>query len=207
MKRHVFTLILVAAAVAASSSLAVVAQTPPRTPGTAPGAPATPTVPPALEADYRIGPEDVLNIMVLGYPDYSRIVPVRPDGRVSLPMVNDVQAAGLTPLELRTSLTKSFEQFIKREVLEVSVLVTEVHSVKVSVVGNVRTPGRFELRSRATLLDVLAMAGWFTEFAKKDRVVVHRTDGAIITFNYERYLERPDASNIVLRAGDIIIVP
>jgi polysaccharide export outer membrane protein len=178
--------------------------------GGAPAPPPRPAPPPALEADYRIGPEDVLNAVVIGYPDYSRIVPVRPDGKISLPLVNDVMAAGLTTQELRAALTKGFAAFVKSEVLEVSVIVTEVHSVKVSVMGQVRTPSRFEVRSRATLIDVLAMAGGFTEYAKKDRILVRRADGTSFTFNYERYLDRPEATdnaNIVLRAGDIIIVP
>jgi polysaccharide export outer membrane protein len=177
----------------------------------------TPTPPPAvavaptapvLEADYRIGPEDVLSIVVLGHPDYTRVVPVRPDGRISLPLVNDVVAAGLTPVELRLGLTNSFSKFINSEGLEVSVIVTEVHSVKVSVQGNVRTPIRFELRSRATVLDALAMAGGFTDYAKRDQIIVRRVDGTVLRFNYDRFLEKPEASElIVLRGGDNVIVP
>jgi polysaccharide export outer membrane protein len=163
---------------------------------------------PALDDDYRIGPEDVLNVVVLGNPDYTRTVPVRPDGRISLPGVNDVMAAGLTPMELRLVLIKGFEKFIKEEVLEVSVIVTEVHSVKVSVQGNVRTPIRFELRSRANVLDALSMAGGFNDFAKRDRILIRRADGSTATFNYDRFLERPDSTEIiVLRGGDNIIVP
>jgi polysaccharide export outer membrane protein len=164
--------------------------------------------PPPIEADYKIGPEDVLSIVVLGHPDYTRVVPVRPDGRISLPAVNDVVAAGLTPAELRTELTESFSKFIKSEGLEVSVIVTEVHSVKVSVQGNVRTPIRFELRSRATVLDALAMAGGFTDYAKRDQIIVRRADGTVLRFNYDRFLERPEANDlIVLRGGDNVIVP
>lgn len=163
---------------------------------------------PPLEADYKIGPEDVLSIVVLGHPDYTRVVPVRPDGRISLPAVNDVVAAGLTPAELRTELTESFSKFIKSEGLEVSVIVTEVHSLKVSVQGNVRTPIRFELRSRATVLDALAMAGGFTDYAKRDQIIVRRADGTVLRFNYDRFLERPEANDlIVLRGGDNVIVP
>lgn len=176
----------------------------------APSRPAAPTVPPApvLEADYRIGPEDVLNIVVLGHPDYTRIVPVRPDGRISLPAVNDVVAAGLTPAELRIELTNSFAKFINSEGLEVSVIVTEVHSLKVSVQGNVRTPLRFELRSKATVLDALAMAGGFTDYAKRDQIIVRRADGTVLRFNYDRFLEKPDTADmIVLRGGDNVIVP
>lgn len=173
-----------------------------------------PTPPPAvaatppLETDYRIGPEDVLSIVVLGHPDYTRIVPVRPDGRISLPAVNDVMAAGLTPQDLRMRLTESFSKFINAEGLEVSVIVTEVHSVKVSVQGNVRTPIRFELRSRATVLDALAMAGGFTDYAKRDQIIVRRADGTVLRFNYDRFLEKPEANELILlRGGDNVIVP
>lgn len=170
--------------------------------------PAAAATAPALETDYRIGPEDVLSIVVLGHPDYTRVVPVRPDGRISLPAVNDVMAAGLTPQDLRMRLTESFSKFINAEGLEVSVIVTEVHSVKVSVQGNVRTPIRFELRSRATVLDALAMAGGFTDYAKRDQIIVRRADGTVLRFNYDRFLEKPEANDlIVLRGGDNVIVP
>ena len=178
------------------------------TPTPPPAAVAVASVAPALEVDYRIGPEDVLSIVVLGHPDYTRIVPVRPDGRISLPLVNDVLAAGITPSELRTALTTSFSKFIKDEGLEVSVMVTEVHSLKVSVQGNVRTPIRFELRSRATVLDALAMAGGFTDYAKRDQIIVRRADGTVLRFNYDRFLEKPDTIDIILlRGGDNVIVP
>jgi polysaccharide export outer membrane protein len=177
-------------------------------PPTPPPAVAVAPTTPALETDYRIGPEDVLSIVVLGHPDYTRVVPVRPDGRISLPAVNDVVAAGLTPVELRMGLTESFSKFIKSEGLEVSVIVTEVHSVKVSVQGNVRTPIRFELRSRATVLDALAMAGGFTDYAKRDQIIVRRVDGTVLRFNYDRFLEKPESNDlIVLRGGDNVIVP
>ena len=168
--------------------------------------PVRPAVP--LDEDFRIGPEDVLNIVVLGHPDYTRTVPVRPDGRISLPLINDVQAAGLTAPELKAALTDRFKAFIKADVLEVSVIVSEVHSAKVAILGQVRTPMRFELRSRVTLLDAIAMAGGFTDFAKKDRVLIRRADGSNLVFNYERFVEHPEsADNVRLRAGDIIIVP
>jgi polysaccharide export outer membrane protein len=111
-------------------------------------------------------------------------------------------------MELRVVLIKQFEKFVKEELLEVSVIVTEVHSVKVSVQGNVRTPLRFELRSRATILDAIAMAGGFNDYAKRDRILVRRADGSIATFNWDRFLERPGDTEIIqLRGGDNIIVP
>src|SRR5262245_1497486 len=125
---------------------------------------------------YRIGPEDVLDISVWNNTSVSRTVPVRPDGRISLPLIDGVQAAGLTPNELRDELNRRLVEFIQTP--SVSVVVREVHSFKVSVLGQVKTPGRYELRSRATVLDVLALAGGFSEFADKTRVLIFRQEGA-----------------------------
>lgn len=206
MKPRLWTFVLVAVlAVGLSGSTAGQTQ-PSRAAGS--NAPAPPRPPIPADDEYRIGPEDVLNVVVLGQPDYSRQVPVRPDGKISLPSVNDIMAAGLTPMELKAALTKKLEEFINQQVLEVSVIVTEVNSLRVSVLGQVRTPMRFVLRSRATVLDALAMAGGFTDYAKRDRIVLKRTNGMSYTFNYDQLLERPDTiDNMLVRGGDIIIVP
>jgi polysaccharide export outer membrane protein len=172
--------------------------------------PPTPTA--ALDAteDYLIGPEDVLDIQVWKDPDLTKTIQVRPDGKISLPLVNDVQAAGLSPMQLRATLTKGYSQFMTNP--EISVIVREVHSLKVSVLGAVRTPGRFDLRSQATVLDALAMAGGFTDYAKRDRIAVHRRNGAIVPFDYLKVLDTVvpgvvSKDNVVLLPGDIIIVP
>ena len=98
------------------------------------------------DGDYKIGPEDVLDISVWKNPELSRTVPVRPDGKVSLPLVNDIQAAGLTPSRLRQELTQRLAEYVPSP--EVAVIVREVHSVKVAVVGSVKNPGRYEVRAR-----------------------------------------------------------
>ncbi len=155
---------------------------------------------------YRIGPEDMLQISVWKNDAMSKIVPVRPDGKISLPLLNDVQAAGLTALELREALTQKLVEFIPSP--EVSVIVLEVRSLKVSVIGEVMRPGRFELKSYATVLDVLSMAGGFTQFASRSGIVVHRQDGATmkkIRFNYNKL--SGDQENFYLRNGDVIVVP
>jgi polysaccharide export outer membrane protein len=162
------------------------------------------------EDDYVIGPEDVLEIIVYKNADLSRVVQVRPDGKISLPLINDVQAADLSPMELRAAVTKAYSQYLTEP--EVSVLVKEVHSIKVSVLGQVRTSGRFELHSQATVMDALAMAGGFTDYAKRDRIVVHRRNGSIVPFNYIDVLNTVVAGavtkqNITLEPGDIILVP
>ena len=157
---------------------------------------------------YKIGPEDVLDISVWKSPELSRSVPVRPDGKVSLPLVNDIQAAGLTPDGLRRELTARLSDFIPSP--EVAVIVREVHSAKVAVVGAVRTPGRFEMRSPATVLEMIAMAQGFTDFAERDRIVVLRQNGGTtvrIPFRYTKVETGTEQDNFVLEPGDIIVVP
>ena len=158
---------------------------------------------------YVIGPEDVLQIAVWGNEAMSRVVPVRPDGMISLPLLNDVHAAGRSPQELREILMKRLTEFMPTP--EVSVIVTEVRSFKVSVIGQVTKPGRYELKSWATVLDSLAMAGGFTEFAARSRVVVLRAEGRRmkrIPFNYDKMnSDGGEQMNFVLRPGDIVLVP
>src|SRR5437867_3993310 len=161
------------------------------------------------QGDYRIGPEDVLDISVWNNTAISRTVPVRPDGRISLPLLNDVQAAGLTPMQLRDALNKKLAEYIPTP--EVSVIVREVHSFKVSVIGEVKKPGRHELKSRATVLDALAMAEGLGEFAARRRIVILRPDGNTlkrIPFNYNKVVSTDgELENCMLQPGDIIVVP
>ncbi len=168
----------------------------------------------SCSADYLIGQEDVLEIAVWNNTTITRTVPVRPDGKVSLPLVDDVQAAGLTAMELRERLTKALTPYIPTP--SVSVIVREVHSVKVTVIGQVKTPGRYELKDRATVLDVLALAGGLTDYAQRDRIVVLREDAGStrrIKFQYENLEsgrhDQKDApqDNFCVRPGDIVFVP
>jgi polysaccharide export outer membrane protein len=164
-------------------------------------------------ADYVIGPEDVLDIVVWNNETLTRTVPVRPDGKISLPLLNDVVAAGLTPVALRESLTKALTSYMP--VASVSVIVREVHSYKVTVIGEVRTPGRYELKSQATVLDVLAMAGGLSDYADRDGIVVLRPDGEStkrIPFAYEKLTAKNGAKktadeNFAVRPGDVVLVP
>ena len=177
-------------------------------PPTAAAAPrAADAVIPAEDGDYKIGPEDVLDISVWKNQELSRTVPVRPDGKVSMPLVNDIQAAGLTPSRLRQELTRRLAEFVPSP--EVAVIVREVHSAKVSVVGAVRSPGRYEVRSPATVLELIALAQGFTDFASRDRIVVLRQNGtpSRITFNYRKIADGADQDNFFVQAGDIIVVP
>ena len=158
---------------------------------------------------YRIGPEDLLQISVWNNEAMSRTVPVRPDGNISLPLLNDVHAAGLTPMELRDELMQKLADYMPHP--EVSVIVNDVHSFKVAVIGQVPKPNRYELKSAATVMDALAMAGGFTEFASRSRVVVIRANGAKterIPFDYEKVRDGdPKQLNFRLQPGDIVLVP
>jgi len=161
------------------------------------------------DAVYRIGPEDIVQISVWNNEAMSRTAPIRPDGKISLPLLNDVQAAGLTPMELRDQLLKRLAEYMPHP--EVSVVVTEVRSFKVSVIGQVPKPDRYQLRSAATVMDVLAMAGGFNEFAARSRIVVIRTNGDTterIPFDYDKVRSGdPSQANFQMRPGDIVLVP
>jgi polysaccharide export outer membrane protein len=173
--------------------------------------PARPAAPAAKDDgtldDYRIGPEDVLAISVWKNDAMSRIVPVRPDGMISLPLLDDVKAAGLTPMELRDLVAKKLTEYQPSP--SVSVIVNEVKSFKVAVIGEVLRPARYELKSRTTVLDVLALAGGFNQFASRNRLVVLRTEGNKqnrIAVNYNKVING-EGDNPILRPGDILIVP
>ena len=195
------------------TSVALAQETPPRetrpaSPATTAAARAVDAVIPTEDGDYKIGPEDVLDISVWKNEELSRTVPVRPDGKVSLPLVNDIQAAGLTPSRLRQELTRRLSEYVPSP--EVAVIVREVHSAKVSVVGAVRTPGRYEVRSPATVLELIALAQGFTDFASRERIVVLRQNGATqsrINFNYRKITDGTEQDNFFVQPGDIIVVP
>ena len=159
-------------------------------------------------AEYRIGPADVLHVSVWKNDSVSRTVTVRPDGNISLPLVNDIRAAGLTPMELRDGVRKRLRGYIPDA--EVSVIVAEMHSYAVSVLGEVKEAGRYELKGAATVLDVLAQAGGVTEFASRSRIFVLRGSGAgakRIPFDYDRVIAAPGQRNIPVLPGDIVVVP
>jgi polysaccharide biosynthesis/export protein len=182
-------------------------------PATTPSARVAPVVRNASTVDmtkeYLIGPEDVLDITVWkNCPDLCRTVPVRPDGKLSLPLVNDVQAAGMTPMDLRQHLSDQLAEYLPSP--EVSVIVREVHNFKVSVVGAVKMPGEYEIKSQATVLELIARAQGLTEFSNRDKIVVLRQNGAKterVKFNYRKVAEGDDQDNFYVRPGDIIVVP
>jgi polysaccharide biosynthesis/export protein len=159
-------------------------------------------------AEYRIGPEDLIEVVVWNNDTVSRKVPVRPDGMISLPLVNDVQAAGLTALELRGRLSNAFRSFMPNP--EVFVIVQEINSPKVLVVGEVVHPGQYVIRGPTTVLDLVAQAGGLTEFAAGSKATLMRTVGG----KTERYgvitqAEEAEGARLAVQvqSGDIVVVP
>lgn len=179
-------------------------------------APASTTAPAAVPdtstsdlESYHIGAEDVLDVAVWNDTAVSRVVPVRPDGKISVPLLGDVQAAGMTPGQLQAVLARALSTYIDKP--QVTVIVQQVNSFKVAVLGQVKTPGRFDLKAPATLLDMIAQAGGFTDFAAKDRILVLRSVNGShdrIHFDYNSFVSNPgEQRNFYLQRGDIIIVP
>ena len=160
-------------------------------------------------ADYLIGLDDVLEISVWKEPDISRSVPVRPDGKISLPLLNDVQAAGNTPMQLQTNISEGLKKFITDP--RVTVIVTQINSRRVYVLGEVNRPGPFSMYPDMTVLQALSAAGGFTQFAKLTGIYVLRNEkGKQVTlpFNYKEVVRGQRAQeNILLMPGDTIVVP
>jgi polysaccharide biosynthesis/export protein len=158
---------------------------------------------------YVIGSEDVLYIHVWKEDALSRTVPVRLDGKISLPLIDEVQAAGLTPRKLKEVLIQRFKEFI--DVPNVSVIVTEANSFKVYISGQIRSPGVYRLRSETSLLQMIALAGGFTEWANQKKILIIRKENGKeqrMTVNYKKIVKGEDsASDLILKSGDTIIVP
>ena len=161
------------------------------------------------DANYKIGPQDVLRIDVWKEAEISRSVPVRPDGKISLPLLNDVQASGLTAMELANSITEGLKKFINAP--QVTVSVSEINSRRVYVTGEVTRPGAYPLLPEMTVLQALTSASGFTQFARTKKVYVLRNAGGKqvkYPFNYNDVIngKRPE-DNITLQPGDTIVVP
>lgn len=160
--------------------------------------------------DYVIGPGDVLSINVMNESDVTGKVPVRPDGMITVPLIGDIQASGLTPDRLQATITTKLTDYVKQP--SVTVVVEEMNSRQFNVIGKVQHPGSFVLNKPTRVLDALALAGGFNEFAKTTKVYVLRsnTSGATVRlpFNYKKVSAgEDDQDNIQLQPGDTIIVP
>jgi polysaccharide biosynthesis/export protein len=161
-------------------------------------------------AEYVIGPEDVLAINVWREPDLSaKEVLVRPDGKISLPLVGDVQASGATPKQLQDRIVESIRTFVTSPV--VAVVVLKIGSRSVSIVGQVAKPGFYYMASPMTVVELLARAGGLREEAKKNRISIIRKEGEksiSYPFNYKDISQGKNLQqNIILKNGDQVIVP
>jgi polysaccharide export outer membrane protein len=164
----------------------------------------------AVSQDFVIGLEDVLAVSVWKEPELSiKDVIVRPDGKISLPLVGDVQASGLTPKKLQDWITERLKEFVASPT--VAVIVTKIASQSVSVVGQVGKPGIYYMGSPLTVLELLARVGGFREDAKTKKILIVRKDGTQtqnFLFNFKEVAGGQSLQqNIILKSGDVIIVP
>ena len=160
--------------------------------------------------DYKIGIDDVLTINVWHEPDLSRNLTVRPDGKISLPLVGDVRAAGKTPPQLEAELRSDLAEYIKDP--ELTVIVAEIRSRRVNIIGEVQRPGTFALTQQMGVLDIIAEAGGLKDFAKKNKIYVLRETSAGVRvrlkYDYRDVLAaKNDAKDILLQANDTVVVP
>ena len=171
----------------------------------APAAPVAATNDP----DYIIGPEDMLNVNVWKEAEMSSTVPVRPDGKISLPLLNDVQAAGLTPTQLAAQVTEKLKKYLEQP--RVTVVVTQVNSRRYFVLGEVAHAGAYPLLPHMTVLQGLSSAGGFSQFANAKNIYVLRVENGKqnkLPFNYRDVVKgRNSEQNILLKPGDTIVVP
>jgi polysaccharide biosynthesis/export protein len=166
------------------------------------------TVPPPPNDPYRIGREDVLDVSVWRDPDLSRTVPVRPDGFISLPMAGEVEAAGKTPTELEALLRERLRPYVQEPKL--TVIVREVNSTRVFVTGEVARPGAYPIRGRMSVLQAIAVAGGFSEFAHRGGLlVIRREKGTVHPVDYGELIdaERAREADFYLMPGDTVVVP
>jgi len=165
-------------------------------------------VPASVAPDtYVIGPEDTVHVSVWKEPDLTTTLPVRPDGMISLPLLNDVKAAGLTPMELGNSITTKLKKYLADP--RVTVVLTAINNKKVYVTGEVLHGGAVTLLPDMTVLQALANAG-FTQFANTKKIYVLRVEGGKkqkFPVNYKNLLRGDEGSNINLKPGDTIVVP
>jgi polysaccharide export outer membrane protein len=168
-----------------------------------------PATPATSDIEYRIGPQDVVQIDVWKEPEITRTIPVRPDGKISLPLVNDVQASGLTAMQLAGVIRDGLTKYLTNP--QVTVTVTQINSRRVFVTGEVAHSGALPLLPNMTVLQALSSSGGFTQFAREKNIYVLRVeDGKQVKlpFNYKAVVkgQHPE-QNIILQPGDVIVVP
>jgi len=163
----------------------------------------------APPSDYVIGPDDQLSVVFWHDKELSAEVIVRPDGKISLPLLNDVQASGLTPEQLRVNVTEAAKRFVEDPTA--SIVVKQINSRKVFITGEVEKPGTYPLTGPTTVLQLIATAGGVKEYADKEKIVVLRSeDGRQVgyRFNYKEVVQQKNPKqNITLKPGDTVVVP
>jgi polysaccharide biosynthesis/export protein len=164
----------------------------------------------AHDDSFQMGPDDVLAINVWKEPEISRSVPVRSDGKVSLPLVGEVQASGQTPKQLEAEISKKLASYISEP--EVTVIVQQIKSQRFNILGQVTRPGTYPLSNPTTVLDAIALAGGFRDFAKQKSIYVLRqsADGTSsrLPFNYKDVIKGKDLQqNVRLEPRDTVYVP
>lgn len=168
---------------------------------------------PASQGDYQIGIEDVLEISIWKNTDLTKTVTVRPDGMISLPLVGDIRAAGLTPSQLRDSIVERLKEY--QETAVASVIVQEVKSYRIFVVGEVVHPGTYVMMRRTSIIQAIALAGGFNQFASKNKIILIRekpdknakAEKVSIRFDDIISTDEKVDKNLILRPGDTIFVP
>jgi polysaccharide export outer membrane protein len=165
--------------------------------------------PVAQDPNYIIGPQDVLDISVWKENELTRTVPVRPDGKISMPLLNDVRAAGLTPNQLAAQITTSLKKFVTDP--QVTIIVTQINSQRVYILGEVLRTGAYPLLPDMTILQALSSAGGFTQFANRKKIYMFRMENGKqvrFPFDYKAVIDGKQTSeNVALKAGDTIVVP
>ena len=156
--------------------------------------------------EYVIGPGDVVQIVIWRNEQLSKTVPVRPDGKISLPLVDDVQAAGMTPSQLKEIIARGLRHYVDNPI--VTVIVSEINNFKVSVLGEVKKPGVYLLKGKTTVLEAISMAEGFTEFASTGNILLlKKAKGQRFRFDYRAYISGENLDqNVTLDPGDTIIV-
>lgn len=160
-------------------------------------------------APFTLGEGDVISVFVWKHPGLSKQVPVRPDGKISYPLIGEIEAAGLTVKQIEETIIRELKRNIRDP--QVTVTLQKAHSFRIYVLGEVVRPGVFELKGPVTVVQAIAMAGGFTPFASRGKIIIFNPSvnrGQHRLFNYRSFINRKEIDqNIVLRPGDTVLVP
>lgn len=166
-------------------------------------------LPQIVPSEYIVGEADVLHVNVWKEPEVSQTVVVRTDGNISLPLINEVKVSGLTPLEIQVLIAARLKSFLNNP--QVTVTITDIRSKRAFITGEVVRPGGYSLNAQTSVLQLIAQAGGFTPFAKRDSIVVLRTEAGKqmrLKFRYKEVVQgKKTEQNISLHPGDTVVVP